>query len=184
MSFHVRDFGRQFLRVSAREFFVNLRNISAYMTLFLSTFTNKLDKKGRISVPASFRAELSDQEFQGLVLFRSNTHACLEGFAWSYMQEIGGRLDDFDLFSSEQDDLATAIFGDAVQLPWDGDGRILLPAELVDFAQLGENASFVGLGRKFQIWNPEEFSARREKARESVKKKNLTIPNNKSQGGQ
>ncbi len=151
------------------------------MTLFLSTFTNKVDKKGRVSVPASFRAELTDQSFQGIVLFRSNVHACLEGFAYSYMQEIGARLDDFDLFSAEQDDLATAIFGDAVQLPWDGDGRVMLPTELVEFSELNEKATFVGMGRKFQIWSPSVFEARRESARQSVKSKNMTIP--KGSGG-
>lgn len=146
------------------------------MALFLSTHVNKIDKKGRVSVPASFRAELSDESFKGVVLFRSNTHECLEGFAWSYMQEIGRRLDNFDLFSSEQDDLATSIFGTAVQLSMDGDGRIILPSDLIDFSGLGEKASFVGMGAKFQIWNPESFEGRREIARKSVQSKGLTVP--------
>ena len=146
------------------------------MTLFLSRFINKIDKKGRVSVPASFRAELADQSFQGVVLFRSNVHPCLEGFSHSYMQEVGARLDDFDLFSAEQDDLATAIFGDAVQLPWDGDGRVMLPDELLGFSKLDEKATFVGMGRKFQIWSPDIFETRRESARQSVKEKNMTIP--------
>lgn len=131
-------------------------------------------------MPASFRAELSEESFQGVVLFRSNVHQCLEGFAWSYMQEIGKRLDNFDLFSSEQDDLATSIFGTAVQLSLDGDGRILLPSDLVDFVQLDEKASFVGMGAKFQIWNPNNFDIRRDTARKSVQSKGLTIPKNKT----
>lgn len=151
------------------------------MALFLSTYTNKIDKKGRISVPSSFRAELSEESFQGVVLFRSNVHQCLEGFAWSYMQEIGQRLDHFDLFSAEQDDLATSVFGTAVQLPLDGDGRIIVPADLIDFANLNEKASFVGMGAKFQIWNRQNFEQRRETARQAVQSKGLTIP--KDAGG-
>lgn len=146
------------------------------MALFLSTHTNKIDKKGRVSVPASFRAELAEESFQGVVLFRSNVHQCLEGFAWSYMQEIGKRLDNFDLFSSEQDDLATSIFGTAVQLSLDGDGRIILPTDLIEFSSLNEKVSFVGMGTKFQIWNPETFEKRREVARQVVQSKGLTIP--------
>ena len=146
------------------------------MALFLSTHENKIDKKGRVSVPASFRAELSDEGFQGVVLFRSNVHACLEGVAWSYMKEIGDRLDDFDLFSAEQDDLATSIFGSAVQLSMDGDGRIVLPQDLIGFADLGEKASFVGMGSKFQIWSPLNFEKRRDIARQAVQSKGLTIP--------
>ena len=151
------------------------------MALFLSTHTNKIDKKGRVSVPSSFRAELSDESFKGVVLFRSNVHDCLEGFAWSYMQEIGKRLDNFDLFSAEQDDLATSIFGTAVQLSMDGDGRIILPSDLLDFASLSERASFVGMGAKFQIWDPDAFDQRRDVARQAVQSKGLTIP--KGAGG-
>ena len=132
------------------------------MALFLSTHENKIDKKGRVSVPASFRSQLSEESFQGVVLFRSNIHDCLEGFAWSYMQEIGKRLDNFDLFSAEQDDLATSIFGTAVQLSMDGDGRVVLPQDLIDFAGLEEKASFIGMGAKFQIWNTSDFEKRRK----------------------
>lgn len=153
------------------------------MALFLSTFVNKLDRKGRVSVPASFRAALAGQDFQGVVLFRSGTHPCLEGFAMSRMQELGSRLDAFDLFSSEQDDLATMIFGDAVQLPLDGDGRIILPAPLVEFAGLDGQAAFVGLGAKFQIWQPQAFEERRSAARNNVKAQGLTLPKPPSDGG-
>ena len=146
------------------------------MTLFLSTHLNKVDKKGRVSVPAQFRAELAGENFQGVVLFRSNVHPALEGFAWSYMQEISARLDNFDLFSEDQDDLATALFGEAVQVPFDGDGRIVLPVELMEFSGIVERASFVGLGKKFQMWDPSLLEKRREEARRSVREKGLTLP--------
>ena len=146
------------------------------MTLFLSTYSNKVDRKGRVSVPASFRSALSSEPFQGVVLFRSNNHECLEGFAYSAMEELCGRLDHYDIFSSEQDDMATAIFGEAVQLPLDGDGRVVLPASLLEFAGLDEIASFVGLGKKFQIWSPERLDQRREIARKAVQDKGLTLP--------
>ncbi|MEM6781045.1 MAG: division/cell wall cluster transcriptional repressor MraZ [Pseudomonadota bacterium] len=146
------------------------------MALFLSTHINKVDKKGRVSVPAPWRAELADQSFQGVVLFRSNVHQCLEGFAWSYMQELSARLDQFDLFSSEQDDLATAVFADSVQLPFDGDGRIVLPEPLIAFADIDGQAAFVGMGAKFQLWNSKTLDKRREEARANVKSGGLTIP--------
>jgi MraZ protein len=146
------------------------------MALFLSTFVNRIDRKGRVSVPATFRAALIDQPFQGVVLFRSAGHACLEGFAMSRMEEMSARLDAFDLFSSEQDDLATAIFGDAMQLPFDGEGRIVLPSVLIEFSKLNEQVAFVGMGRKFQIWDPAVFEKRKAEARERVKTQGLTLP--------
>jgi len=148
----------------------------ALMALFLSSHVNKLDKKGRISVPSSFRAELDQELFQGVVLFKSNVHKCLEGFTWSYMNEISARLDNFNLFSSEQDDLATSIFGSAVKLSVDGNGRIVLPSDLIEFAGLNEKATFVGMGTKFQIWETNELKSRQQKARQSVQDNALTIP--------
>lgn len=146
------------------------------MPLFLSTFANKIDKKGRVSVPASFRSALVGQAFQGIILFKGTTHECLEGFDYGTMDELSQRLDHFDLFSNQQDDLATAMFGEAVQCPFDSEGRIGLPEELVQFAGLGETVSFVGLGRKFQIWDQKKYEQRRNAARQNVIKQGLTLP--------
>ncbi len=146
------------------------------MALFLSTYINRIDKKGRVSVPASFRAALSAQSFQGVVLFKSNSHSALEGFGWSAMEEISNRMDHYDLFSDAQDDLATSVFGAAVQLPFDGDGRIILPEALMTFADLSDKAAFVGLGKKFQIWQPGAFEKRSEAARKNVQSQKLTLP--------
>lgn len=146
------------------------------MALFLSTHIFKVDKKGRVSVPAQFRTALAGQPFQGIIVFRSSTHAALEGFGMDTMEELGARLDEFDLFSDTQDDLAAAIFGEARQLPFDGDGRILLPQDLRDFAGITESAAFVGLGKKFQIWEPDALAKRQREARDNVKAKGLTVP--------
>ena len=148
------------------------------MALFLSTFTNKIDKKGRVSVPAPFRSALGKQIAQGIVLFASHQYSCLEGFDWAKMDEIGDRMDHYDLFSDEQDDLATTIFGQSVQLFLDGDGRVVLPNNLIKAASLDEQATFVGLGRKFQIWSPELFEQRQADAVSTVQDKKLTIPQN------
>lgn len=146
------------------------------MPLFLSTFVNKMDKKGRVSVPAGFRTALSSQSFQGVVIFRATGHDCLEGFDYGTMEELSARLDHFDLFSNQQDDLATTIFAEAVQCPFDGEGRISIPSALLDHAGITDSVTFVGLGRKFQIWSAEKFDARRDAARKNVARENLTLP--------
>lgn len=149
------------------------------MALFLSTYINKIDSKGRVSVPSPFRAALSQNEsatFQGLVLFKSNQYDALEGFSMARMEEMSKRLDHFDMFSAEQDDMATAIFAESVALGIDGDGRIVLPQDLMQFAQLSDQAAFVGLGTKFQIWAPALLQKRKDEARASVQSKKLTLP--------
>lgn len=151
------------------------------MGLFLSTYINKIDAKGRVSVPSTFRASLSNESFQGIVLFKSHTYQALEGFPMSYMQNISDRLDHFDLLSEEQDSLAMSIFAESVQLPLDGDGRVVLPAALIEMGGLKDQAAFVGLGHKFQIWNPATLDARKSEAVKNVRAKKLTIP--KFEGG-
>lgn len=148
------------------------------MALFLSTYTNKVDKKGRVSVPAQFRTALGEQLHNGIIVFASNQHGCLEGFDWSKMDEISERMDHFDLFSEDQDDLATTIFGESVQLFFDAEGRVTLPSHLLEVAQIKGRATFVGLGRKFQIWSPALFERRKAQARSSVQDRKLTIPKN------
>jgi len=146
------------------------------MPLFLSTYINKVDTKGRISVPASFRNALADQNFQGIIVFKSTQHLCLEGFAWNSMQEISERLDHYDLFSNAQDDLATSIFAEARQLPFDGDGRIILPEDLRDFCHIKDHAAFIGMGRKFQIWSPPSLEKRTATVRKKLQDSPLSLP--------
>lgn len=151
------------------------------MALFLSTYTNKVDVKGRVSVPASFRTALANQDFQGIVLLPSNKFAALEGFGIDMMHELSARLDRFDLFSDTQDDLAAVIFGQATQLAFDDTGRIGLPKELLAHANISDNALFVGLGNKFQIWEPKAFAVRRAQAMQQVQNKKLTLPAGKGE---
>ncbi len=145
------------------------------MALFLSTFVNKIDKKGRISVPAPFRAALSNESFQGIVAFRSYKHQAIEACSMDRMQRLCSSVDSMDFFSDAQDDLASTIFADSLQLPLDGDGRIILPQSLLDHAGITENAAFVGRGATFQIWMPEAFQKFQDQARSRVAEQQTTL---------
>lgn len=131
------------------------------MALFLSTTINKIDAKGRVSVPAPFRAVLSQQPFQGIAAYPSFTAPCIEGSGMDHLERIASAAsDNFDIFSDQQDDLATLIFSQTHQLAWDDGGRILLPEALIEHAGLTTGqAAFVGKGKTFQIWEPEALKA-------------------------
>jgi len=136
------------------------------MKLFVSTFTNKLDQKGRVSVPASFRAALSEQSFVGVVLYPSFTAPAIEGCGVDFLEKLAASAEShFDLFSPEQDDLQTLIFSSSHQLAWDGEGRIVLPQELRDHANITQQVAFVGKGRTFQLWEPGAFQQHQAEAR-------------------
>lgn len=151
------------------------------MALFLSTFVNKIDKKGRISVPATFRAALAGESFQGIVAFRSYKFQAIEACGMERMQKLCASVDTLDYFSDTQDDLASTIFADSLQLPLDGDGRIVLPQSLLDHAGITDCAAFVGRGATFQIWMPESFSIFQEQARARVREQQTTIKMNAGQ---
>ena len=146
------------------------------MALFLSTYTNRLDKKGRISVPAPFRAQLQGEVFHGAILFPSGTHQALEGFAYSKMEDLNTRLETLDILSNTHDDLAASVFGGARPLPLDGEGRIILPQDLIEFAALEDEALFVGLGSKFQIWHPDRFKVYQKEALKNIADRPVKIP--------
>ena len=144
-------------------------------TLFLSTFINKVDKKGRVSVPAPFRMAVSHETFPGVVLFRSYKNKALEGCGLSWMTRLSHSLDTMDLFSDAQDNLAATIFADAHQMAFDGDGRISLPDVLLRHGLFKEKIAFVGRGSTFQIWDPETFSTHQQQARENALKNKMFL---------
>jgi len=126
--------------------------------LFLSCYENRLDTKGRISVPAAFRSSLNNDNFSGVVLYRSFTHNCIEGLSMSRMEKIANATDQMGLFDGEIDDLSAMLFADARPLQFDVTGRIVIPPELLKHANITDTALFVGRGNSFQIWNPEDFA--------------------------
>ena len=136
------------------------------MRLFLSTSKHKIDKKGRISIPAPFRAALDGEEGRAVALTRPlSGEACLEGFGLSRLEKLARRLEEMNPISEERDDIATAILADTHLANFDAEGRVVLPEELLAHAGLEGEALFAGLGDKFQIWRPDRFEKRREEAR-------------------
>ena len=97
------------------------------MGLFLSTTVNKVDKKGRVSVPAHFRTTLAGQSLAGIVLYRSFTLPCIEGCGIDFLERLAESTQDLAAFSPEQEEISSLIFADSRSLPWDPEGRILLP---------------------------------------------------------
>ena len=140
------------------------------MSLFLSSYENRLDTKGRISVPASFRASVASEKFAGVVLFRSFTNNCIEGMTMSRMEQMAAATDKMGVFDSELDDLSALLFADARPLNFDVTGRVVIPADLLAHAGIKDTAIFVGRGNSFQIWNPDAFRTAQEKSLQNLRK--------------
>jgi MraZ protein len=126
---------------------------------FVSTIVNKLDAKGRVSIPAPFRQILAAQETQGVYCFRSFAAPALEAFGSALISEFQQRLSNLDPFFSEDHDAqAQSVLAASQLLGFDDEGRVRLPDDFIAHARIKERVTFVGLGRKFQIWDPETFA--------------------------
>ena len=136
------------------------------MDLFLSTYENKLDAKGRVSVPAPYRSVL-ERNRSPLYIYKSLTLPCLEGCGPERISQIVDAIDDMDSLSKEAEVLQTMLFS-AQEMKIDSDGRMLLPAEFVEFAELEGVALFAGIGRSFQIWRPDRHQQREQVTREQA----------------
>ena len=128
------------------------------MPPFVSTFTNKLDAKGRVSIPAPYRQILAQQEMGLLYCIPSFVSPSLEAFGNTLLNQFQQRLDKYDpLFSENYDDEAQAVLAAAQPLNFDDEGRVRLPEDLIAHAGITDRVVFVGLGQKFQMWDPVRF---------------------------
>jgi len=125
--------------------------------MFLSSFENKLDKKGRVSVPATFRSHLSSMGYSGFISYPSFNHAALEACSQDRIEKITNSIDSLNPFEEKRDYFATSILSESVNLQFDTEGRVSLTEKLLDHSKIKNNILFVGLGKTFQIWEPKNF---------------------------
>src|SRR5688572_7703044 len=113
---------------------------------FVATYSNRLDRKGRVSVPAPFRAVLAREGQDGVYCYPALDRPALDGGGARLMQAIADRLGVFATFSEDHESLSTAFYGESRVLKIDPDGRIVLPEELRAHAGIEDVAVFVGQG--------------------------------------
>jgi MraZ protein len=149
------------------------------MSQFLGSHQNKLDAKGRVSVPAQFRTALrqpGDSNGTGVqvVLRPSHFHPCIEAWPPDEFETLATPLAHYSRLSAEHQDLAASIYADAYPVEADKEGRILIPAQLAEHAGLSEAVVFMGMGATFEIWEPVAAARRRAEAR--IRARDLTPP--------
>jgi len=135
--------------------------------MFLSVYENKLDKKGRVSVPASFRSYLSNLGYNGIICFPSFNNQSIEAWPQDRIEKISNAIDNLNPFEEKKDYFATSILSESTNLQFDSEGRILITTKLLKHAKIKNSMLFVGQGKTFQIWEPTTF----EKFRVTARKK-------------
>ena len=138
------------------------------MGIFLSTFLMRLDKKGRVSVPATFRAALS-ADSAAIVAFRTLGFPAIDARGRSEFESLLATLRSHTVANLGPE---LAILGGAApspdqivaassaEIPFDGEGRIMLPETFIAHAGMSDSVQFVGRGSFFQMWSPQNFAER------------------------
>ena len=147
--------------------------------LFMDTITNKVDAKGRVSLPSDYRAIVKELSTE-IVCYRSLSAPCIEGCLEDTLDKLATEIENStDFFSETQDNLTNLIFGDAKRFPFESTGRIVLTEKLLQHAGITDSAVFVGKGRKFQIWNPENWAKEEARIRAEVLKNRPVLKQNR-----
>ena len=144
--------------------------------LFLSTYVNKVDRKGRVSVPATFRSTLATNRQPNLLIaFPSIRAPAVECTGSDRMEEMQERIESLEQFSEEYENL-TQLFADAHPLTIDPEGRVILPERIKSHADITGDVAFVGLGAMFQLWNPARYEEHSAAVRERSRRQGTTLP--------
>ena len=133
--------------------------------MFLSTYENKLDRKGRVSVPASYRSYLSNIGYNGVICYPSFNNQCIEAWPQDRVEKISTAIDSLNPFEEKKDYFSTSILSESINLQFDSEGRISLTSKLLKHAKIKNSMLFVGQGKTFQIWEPTIFEKFRVTAR-------------------
>jgi MraZ protein len=145
------------------------------MALLIGRHINKIDRKGRVSVPKPFRATIGQQGFAGIYAYPSFKYPALEACGETFMRRLSESLESLEMFSDDQDDLASVILENAHPLPFDPEGRVMLPKELMDYAGIDKDALFVGRGPLMQIWDETTYGKHRGQAFQRARSRGATL---------
>jgi MraZ protein len=139
------------------------------MDRFVSHYGLSLDAKGRVSVPAAFRAVLARDGFDGIYCYPALDRPALDAGGHAVLAEIEALITGFAPYSDEREQFSLALYGTSETLKIDGEGRVMLTDTLKMHAGITDAVTFVGLGHKFRIWEPSRFRAELAEATDKVR---------------
>jgi MraZ protein len=145
------------------------------MDEFVSTFTNKVDAKGRVSIPAQYRAVMAVDGFDGIYCCPTLDRQAVDAGGNRFRETIRASLANFEPFSEDHEFLSTTLIGESEILKVDSEGRVVLTDTIRAHAGLADRVTFVGQGYKFQLWEPDRFVQYREEAKNRLRDLRRTI---------
>lgn len=126
---------------------------------FLSSAVNRIDAKGRVSVPAHFRSVLQKRGYGELYALRALDIPALDVGGLDLLDRYEQRIALEDPFLQTADDMSFFCHGDGMFLKLDQDGRITVTDFMREHTGISSEVAFVGRGAFFQMWEPERLRA-------------------------
>jgi MraZ protein len=147
------------------------------MAQFVGTHEGKLDGKNRISVPAAFRPDGERAGTEQLAFRLSHQRPCIEAQSRGAFDRMLASIARLPMLSEERDDFESALIAETALLRVDGEGRVILPGEMLKDAGLaiGAELSIVGKGERFEIWPRAAWKAHVAAARLRVHERRATL---------
>ena len=129
------------------------------MNRFLSNAVNRIDAKGRVSVPAHFRTVVQQRGYSELYAIRQLDVPALDVGGLDLLDRYEERMKVEDPFLQTADDMSFFVHGDGAFLKLDQDGRITVTDFIREHTGISSEVAFVGRGNFFQIWEPGKLNA-------------------------
>jgi MraZ protein len=131
--------------------------------VFLGEVEHKIDEKGRVMLPAQFRRELRE----GVVL-TPGVEQCITAYPLAEWKKIAATLTGGSVTRNKLRKLNRAIFATASRTVIDGQGRIVLPVVLREYAGIGDEVVIVGVNNYFELWNREQWDTEKADSQEQA----------------
>jgi len=120
-----------------------------------------LDDKGRMVIPNRYREQINELA-QGKLVVTVDKDQCLLIYPLPEWEQIERKLMSLPSLNATARRLQRLMVGHATDLPLDGHGRVLLPPELREFAQLERHGMLIGQGNRFELWDERRWNERRD----------------------
>jgi MraZ protein len=132
-----------------------------------------VEAKGRFAMPTRYREQLEEETSRQLVMTIDTEERCLLLYPMAAWETIENKLAKLPSFDPAARRVQRLLIGHATELDFDGQGRLLIPQELRDYAGIEKKIVLLGQSNKFELWSEEVWQARRTTWIEEQGKGNL-----------
>lgn len=130
--------------------------MAALIDRFIGHHNYSLDAKGRVSIPADFREVLSERYDEKLVLMK-HYDRCLVAYPVDEFNKLDAKLGEMPASNPMVIKFKRKFYSSAKVCELDGQGRILVPPALKEYAGLAREVALFGMGDRIELWDPETW---------------------------